>query len=312
MQKYIIIFLGLLLSSCAMQKNITQISSFDELEYPYNVSYVKIHDDLSIAYMDEGSGSPILMIHGLGSYAPAWQKTINELKMHYRCIAIDLPSYGKSTKGNYEGSMTSYAEVIKTFLSRMNIEKVTLMGHSMGGQIATIFALAYPDVVDNLILVSPAGFETFTAGQREWFGDVVKARSVKLTPVENLISNVGYNFYKFPSDAQFMIDDRIAMRTASGFDAYCHQIEKSVQGMLEEPVFDYLADLKPPTLVVFGKQDNLIPNRFLNPGKTENIAKQGVERIPNASLKMIDNAGHFVHFEQSSKVNMIFKEFLNK
>lgn len=293
-----------------MQKSIPQLQSFDELSYPYTVQKIELADDLTIAYMDEGKGDAIIFLHGLGSYAPAWKKTIAGLSSSHRCIAIDLPGYGRSSKGNYEGSMQYYADIIHQFATKLGLQKVTLAGHSMGGQIAILAAVAYPDMVNKLILVAPAGFETFTPGQKDWFRDVLTPRGVALTPVETLITNVGYNFYDFPADAQFMIDDRIAMRTAQGFDLYCHQIVKSINGMVDEPVFDYLKEISVPTLVVYGQQDNLIPNRFLNPGKTADIAKKGAEQIANCQLEMIDKAGHFVHFEQATIVNTILSDFL--
>lgn len=298
------------ISSCAMQNSIPSIQSFDELEYPFQVKKMDLNEDLSIAYMDEGKGDPIIFIHGLGSYAPAWKKTIIDLSENYRCIAIDLPGYGKSSKGNYEGSMSYYADIIKEISDRLNLEKVTLAGHSMGGQISILMSLAYPDLVERLILIAPAGFETFTAGQKQWFREVLTPKGVALTPVDALISNVGYNFYDFPKDAQFMIDDRISMRSAEGFNLYCHQIVKSINGMVDEPVFDYLKNINIPTLIIYGQQDNLIPNRFLNPGKTIEIAKKGADQIANSRLEIINKAGHFVHFEQSEKVNSIIKDFL--
>ena len=293
-----------------MQRSIPQLPSFDDLDYPYETKKIELEDNLIIAYMDEGVGDPIIFIHGLGSYAPAWKKTIAGLTDTHRCIAIDLPGYGKSSKGNYEGSMSYYADVVKALADKLNLKKVTLAGHSMGGQISILASVAYPDLVDELLLFSPAGFETFTPGQKEWFRDVLSPRGVALTPVDALISNVGYNFYDFPKDAQFMIDDRIAMRTAEGFDLYCHQIVKSINGMVDEPVFDYLKDVKAKTLVVFGAQDNLIPNRFLNPGKTVEVAQKGADQIPNCRLEMIDKAGHFAHFERAEEVNAIVKNFL--
>lgn len=311
MKNLSLLFAGIvLISSCAMQKSIPQFKSFDELDYPYETHKIQLDNNLTIAYTDEGSGDPIIFIHGLGSYVPAWKKTIAGLSDANRCIAIDLPGYGKSSKGNYKGSMSYYADVVKELIEKLNLKKVTLAGHSMGGQISILLSVAYPEIVDKLLLLSPAGFETFTPGQKQWFREVLTPRSVALTPVDVLISNVGYNFYDFPSDAQFMIDDRIAMRTAEGFNLYCHQIVKSINGMVDEPVFDYLKEISASTLVIFGAQDNLIPNRFLNPGKTEEVARLGAEQIPNCRLELINKAGHFAHFEKSDEVNLIIKEFL--
>lgn len=293
-----------------MQKSLSSIESFDDLEYPFETKKIKLDNDIELAYMDEGQGEPLILIHGLGSYSPAYKKNIEQLRNEYRVIAIDLPGYGKSTKKNYEYSMSFFANVVHDFMDKMNIEKASLVGHSMGGQISMMTALSYPESVDKLILIAPAGFETFTAGQKEWFRGVITKKGVMLTPVESIIANIGYNFYDMPEDAQFMIDDRIEMRTAKEFEGYAYANEKSVSGMVDEPVFDYLDQIKAPTLVIFGKNDNLIPNRFLNPGKTEAIAKQGAEKIPNSEMHIVSKAGHFVHFEKSEEVNQIISAFL--
>lgn len=310
MKPIIYIVLVLILSSCAFQRSIPSIESFDDLQYPYPVKKADLDDGKQIAYMDEGEGEVLLFIHGLGSYAPAWKENILTLSQSYRCIAIDLPGYGKSSKGKYEAKMSSYADIVKAFVQKMNLSKVNLVGHSMGGQIAIMVSLAYPDIVDRLILVAPAGFETFSPGQKEWFRDVLTPTAVKLTSADNIKANIGWNFHDIPKSAYFMITDRIAMKSAKDFDAYCYIIPQCVKGMVDEPVFDYLENVTQPTLVIFGKSDNLIPNRYLNPGHTEDYALLGANKIPNSQLEMIDNAGHFVHFEKAAEVNSFILQFL--
>ena len=298
--------------SCSMQRSITSVSTFDELEYPYPVKKVEVQEDMHMAYMEAGRGRPIILVHGLGSYAPAWKKNFEALSKNNRVIAVDLPGFGKSSKGNYAYDMSFFAESLKLFMEKMNLASATLAGHSMGGQISILTALAHPDMVEKLILIAPAGFETFTPGQQDWFKDVMTTKGIMLTPVESIVNNIGYNFYKFNEDAQFMIDDRIAMRDATEFRAYAHANKMSVHGMVDEPVYNYLSQLTCPTLILFGKYDNLIPNRFLNPGKTQAVAEKGANQIENSELHMIPNAGHFVHFEQSEIVNDIIREFLSR
>ena len=201
----------ILISSCSFQKTITPIESFDDLEYPYETQKIKLDNGIEIAFMEEGEGEPLILIHGLGSYSPAYKKNIAELQNHYRCIAIDLPGFGKSSKGNYEYSISFFADIVHEFMAKMSIPKASLAGHSMGGQISIMTALAYPETINKLILLAPAGFETFTAGQKEWFRGAITKKGVILTPVDNIVSNIGYNFYDMPKDAQFMIDDRIEM-----------------------------------------------------------------------------------------------------
>lgn len=311
MKKIILSLLVLpFLFSCASNK-IPMLTSMDQLEYKYPVQKINIDEDTEIAYVEQGSGSQTLvMIHGLGSYLPAWDKNIPELSKNYRTIAIDLPGYGKSSKGNYEFSMTYYAQVIKEFCDAKGIEEVVLAGHSMGGQIALTAALQYPDLVKKLVLIAPAGFETFNKGQREWLGNALSPDAVKLTSVENIRTNLSYYFYNMPEDAEFMFTDRVAMRSADDFDGYCYAVSRSVKGMTDQPIFDFLPQIEQPTLAIFGVQDNLIPNRILNGGKTATHAQKGADQMPHCQLVLLDKTGHFAQFENPEETNAAIKAFL--
>lgn len=292
---------------------VAQTGSFSmaDLDYGLPTQTVTIKDEIRIAYSDQGKGSEtILFIHGLASYIPAWKNNVSALQTDYRCIAIDLPGYGKSSKGNYNVSMDFFAEVIHDFCVKLNIKNVVLAGHSMGGQIAISTALKYPDLVSKLILVAPAGFETFHKGQRQWFRDVMTVDGVRLTTVEQIRVNYAYNFYDMPDEAQFMIDDRIKIRAATDFTDYCYHITQGVNAMVDSPVFEFLPLLKQPTLCIFGANDNLIPNRFLNGGPTEKFAREGAEKIPNCTLHLVEKGGHFIMFEKATEVNGLIKEFL--
>lgn len=294
-------------------QKINPIASFEELDYPFEVKKVKLPDGPEIAYVDQGQGpQTIIFIHGLGSYLPAWKKNVEALSKDYRCIAIDLPGYGKSSKEAHSGQMTYYASVVNEFANQLGLDKVILAGHSMGGQIAMVTSLYYPNRVDKLILAAPAGFESFTDGQKEWFRKAMTVRGVANTSVEDIVTNLAYNFYKMPKDAEFMITDRIIMRDAQGFDDYCYAVVQSVKGMVDQPMSKHLSKITQPTLILFGQYDNLIPNRFLNPGKTSDIAEIGAKNIPNNKLVMIPDAGHFLQFEKADIFNQEVKKFLEE
>lgn len=287
------------------------LKQMDDLEYPYAVKKVTLPSGPEIAYVDEGKGEKVIIfIHGLGSYLPAWVKNIEGLKSGYRCIAIDLPGYGKSSKQPHSGKMSYYAEVVEEFAGKLGLGKVILAGHSMGGQIAMVAALNYPGMVEGLILIAPAGFERFTDGQKQWFRNVMTPEGVKNTSAEDIQTNLAVNFYNMPADAEFMITDRIAMRSAADFDHYCYAVVQSVNGMVDEPVIDVLDKITQPALIIFGENDNLIPNRFLNPGKTAGIAAYGHKAIRGSRLLMVKKAGHFVQYEKSGEVNDAIREFL--
>lgn len=305
-------FILLLVTACtAPYKNLTKINSMNELKYDYAVHYADLSGDIKLAYVDEGKGKEtILMIHGLGSYLPAWKKNISELSKYYRVIAVDLPGYGKSSKLPHSGLMSFYAGVIAEFIQKLDLGPVNLAGHSMGGQISMVLALEKPELVKRLILVDPAGFEAFTAGQRNWFKDVMTPNLVRLTTVDAIETNLASNFYRMPDDARFMIEDRIAMRDASDFEAYCLAVARSVHGMVEEPVLEKLTRIKMPTLIFFGENDMLIPNRYLNPGFTSKIANTGAGLIKGSKLVMVPKCGHFMMFEKPDVFNTETRSFI--
>ena len=307
-----IILIAVLIMSCNSLKDCVPLASMSELKYKYDVKYAQLDEDTKIAYVDEGEGQPIIFIHGLGSYIPAWRKNIGELKNKFRCIAIDLPGYGKSSKIPHSGKMTYYSDIVMKFANKLNLKKFTLAGHSMGGQISMVTALENPTRIQNLILVAPAGFERFHKGQKQWFRDVMTFDLVRLTPVDAINSNLAVNFYNMPKDAEFMISDRIAMRKANDFEHYCYTVIQSVKGMVDQPVIDVLDKIKQRTLIFFGENDNLIPNRYLNPGKTAKIANYGANKIPNSTLVMAPKTGHFAMFENYNLFNNKVVEFLSK
>lgn len=292
-------------------KNLKPIEQMEELEYPYQVRKVMLSSGIEIAYVDEGKGDQVIIfLHGLGSYLPAWKNNIEGLKSSFRVIAIDLPGYGKSSKAPHSGKMSFYADVVKAFAEKLDLTDITLAGHSMGGQITMVTALNYPELVKNLVLIAPAGFEKFSEGQKQWFRSVMTLEGVKNTSAEDIQTNLAVNFYNKPKEADFMITDRIIMRDAKDFDHYCYAVVQSVSGMVDEPMLEMLPQIKQPTLIIFGENDNLIPNRFLNPGKTLKVAQVGNEKIPNSQLVMVPKAGHFVQFEKPTEVNTAISKFL--
>lgn len=306
-----LLLVGVLFSACVKPYPHLKDMSFADLEYPYDVKKTKIQNTINLAYVDEGSGSEtIIFIHGLGSYLPAWKHNIESLKDNYRCIAIDLPGYGKSSKGVHPFSMEFYADVLVEFMDNLNITSATLTGHSMGGQISMVTALKYPDRVKNLVLIAPAGFEKFNAGEKKWFRDVMTVTLVKKTPVQNIRANLAANFYNMPEDAQFMVTDRIALRKAKDFEAYCYAVTRNVSGMIDQPVYHLLNKIEQKTLIIFGENDNLIPNPYLHPGRTARIAEYGHSQIPNSTLVLIPQCGHFAQFEKAAVVNEAMTDFL--
>lgn len=282
--------------------------------YHYPVKYHTVDDSTRMAYIDEGQGKKtLLFVHGLATYLPAWYTSIEALKGDYRCIAIDLPGYGRSSKGDYPATMSYYASVISEFTQSLSLENVILVGHSMGGQVALTTVLSVPEAYEKLILLAPAGFETFKEPQKNWLKNVFTAESVFHATEEQILANWKLNFYNMPESVEFMITDRLAMKQATDFKAYCRSVSRGVSGMLDELVFDRLKEIKQETLVVYGVNDRLIPNAYLNPGlTTSDVARAGVAQMPNARLELIEHCGHFISFDKPDKIHELIKAFLTR
>lgn len=285
----------------------------DILEYPFEVQYQELAGGQQVAYMDEGEGPPLMLIHGLGSYIPAWQRNIPELSKKYRVIALDLPGFGKSPAAVGEYSIPFFARTVAQLQDSLGIGQAVWIGHSMGGQIALEAAVKYPDKINKLVLSAPAGFEQFSKQEGAMMKQFMTSASIKATPDSLVRKTFRASFYTFSREAQFMVDDRLAIRSAADFNRYANAYAGSVAAMIDGPVLEKLPEIEQPVLVIFGKQDALIPNRQLHPNlTTKQVAESGMRELPNGQLQIINKTGHFVQFEQPEAVNRMILEFLNQ
>ncbi|WP_175513972.1 alpha/beta fold hydrolase [Flavobacterium degerlachei] len=280
-------------------------------EYKFATHCTKI-DNLEIAYIKEGKGKQtIVFIHGLSSNADAWSRNIENLKEKYTCVALDLPGFGKSSKVAPAYTPIYYADIVVKLIDKLKLKNVIVAGHSMGGQAAIKLALNHPEKLKKLILIAPAGIEEFNAQQSLLMKNAVTADMVSKTTDKQIDRNYQLNFFKLPEEAQTMISDRKKIKQATDFPEYCDAIVKSIAGMLDESTHAELNLIAVETLVVFGENDNLIPNRYLNPNLTTNLVG-GIaqEKIKNSTLHFVSESGHFVQFEKPTEVNRIITTWL--
>lgn len=306
----IYLFLSLIISTVSfsqkaeIMKNITS-------DYTFATHYTTI-DNLEIAYIKEGKGKQtIVFIHGLSSNADAWSRNIESLKEKYTCVALDLPGFGKSSKVAPAYTPTYYADIVVKLIVKLKLKNVIVAGHSMGGQAAIKLAINHPDELKKLILIAPAGIEEFNEQQALLMKNAVTADMVSKTTDEQIDRNYQLNFFKLPEEAQTMISDRKKIKQAADFPEYCDAIVKSIAGMLDNPTQAELNLIAVKTLIVFGENDNLIPNRYLNPNLTTNLVG-GIaqEKIKNSTLHFVSESGHFVQFEKPTEVNRIITTWL--
>lgn len=310
MKKLFIIVVAILFTGCSgflyWDKPAFQ---FSEIDYGYPTKTALTNP--TIAYVDQGSGEhTIILVHGLASNAGFWRYNIPELAKKYRVIAIDLPGYGKSQKGDYPYSMSFYAEQVKNLIDELKLNNVVYVGHSMGGQIGIKLAIKYPELISKLILASPAGFEEFQRGEGDWLRSVMTMKFIKATTEDGIRRNLANNFYCWDDKWEWMVEERVRMRKATDFDEFAYTVVKCVNGMLDEPTFDKLSSIKTPTLVVYGKYDGLIPNPYLNPGHTSDVFESGSKNMSDVKLVELDNTGHMLQIEKADEFNQAVLDFL--
>jgi pimeloyl-ACP methyl ester carboxylesterase len=209
--------------------------------------------------------------------------------------------------------MEFFARVVERVIERLGLSHVTLVGHSMGGQIALTHALLFPGRAESLVLIAPAGFETFTPGERAFLLDQLDKNLVKLQSPEAIWAGLGTTVAgDVPKEAEFFFRDRVQIIGGPDFDGFCYAVVRSIAAMARAPVFDRLPSITVPVLVIYGTDDRLIPNPLVHGGSTRAIAEAGVRRLPNARLVMVPGAGHFVNLERPDVVNRAVLAFMGR
>ncbi|MCK0146673.1 alpha/beta hydrolase [Arenibacter sp. F26102] len=266
---------------------------------------------VSLSYTQAGMGDrTIVLIHGLGSNSKAFDKNFKELSKKALVIAVDLPGFGDTELGEFVPGIENYAEAIAEFITLKKYTRVTLIGHSMGGQLAMqLAAKNNPEWLYQLILLAPAGVEKFTDTEKNWFYAVVNEQLYLNLTDAQIKQNFDLNFYggQLPQDAQFMLEDRLVIKEdLEIYKTYIATVVKSIYAMLNEPVYDKISKIKVPITVIYGKDDKLIPNKILHPQLSiDNLLEVLNTDYPQVSIIQLDQAGHFVHWDQSDSVNNI-------
>jgi pimeloyl-ACP methyl ester carboxylesterase len=196
-------------------------------------------------------------------------------------------------------------------MTAVGVDKATVVGHSMGGQIALTLAITAPERVERLVLSAPAGLEPFNPGAAKFMKDFWTERRAIGTTEEQVRANfLTQVFNRRDAGVERLIEERVRLGLSPRFAGTSVAVARSVAGMLDYPVRERLGQVKVPTLVVFGTADRMIPNPIFTGGATRSIARVAEERIPGARVVMIPGAGHTVHHDAPDAFNTALKEFL--
>lgn len=269
---------------------------------------------VSIIELNPTGEKTLVFLHGLGSYVSFWRFQLDAFAAQgYRVIAFDQLGYGKSDKpAKFPYTMESMAEVVAEVLELMNVEKATLIGHSMGGEVAMVTAVRFPSKVERLVLTSPAGFEPFSPREKAWFHAAVNAVFVKSTPEYGIWGTVrAANFMRWRDELEFLIEERVRLIKSKEFDSYAYAQVQSINGLTHNDfVRDSLGLIEAPTVIIFGEDDRLIPNAFLHGGRAREPMEYGAKHIKGARLEGFANCGHTVQMDCPDQYNATVTAFL--
>lgn len=304
MKKLILIVLVFIGCSSGYRYLNSPALSFSELDYGFDVKY---HGNApKLAYIETGNANAqktLVLIHGLASNAGYFRDLIPLVSKDFKVIVIDLPGYGKSEKGDFPYGMKWYAEQVRGLIKSLDLKNVYLSGHSMGGQISITYALNWPEDLNELILLSPAGVEPFLPGEGKWLSNVITLNSTIKATDEQIRVNFARNFYTWNDSYEWMIEERVRLaKSTEEFKEFAYAVDRSVDAMINEPTTAHLGEISIPVSIIYGKNDGLIPNPYLHPGFTSDVFEKVKEVLPNVRLSEIPKCGHMLVIEQPELV----------
>ncbi|WP_455231897.1 alpha/beta fold hydrolase [Geopseudomonas aromaticivorans] len=273
--------------------------------------FVRIQDgelDLNIHYNDCGAGSEtVVMLHGSGPGASGWANFNRNIEplvaAGYRVILMDCPGWSKSDSIVCTGSRSDLnARVLKGLVDALELDRVHILGNSMGGHSAVAFALANPERVGKLVLMGggTGGASPFTPMPTE---------GIKLLQGlyrEPTIDNLKKMMNVFVFDTSDLTEELFQARLDNMLNRRDH-LENFVKSLAANPkqfpdFSPRLAEIKAQTLVVWGSNDRFVPM---------DTGLRLLAGLPNAELHVFNRCGHWAQWEHADKFNRMVLDFLS-
>jgi non-heme chloroperoxidase len=276
------------------------------LERPLHVDHrLESHDGGSIYVVEEGTGPPVVLSHGVTLSVRTWFHQLELLpKAGLRAIAFDTRGHGESELGDAGHSLDNLAEDVKTVLLELDLHDAILVGHSMGGVAVQAFVIRHPDIarerVRGIVLLSTLAHTLF--GSRSTQMKARWERTFNHLPDAGLLwdrknlgflaARLGFGTDPHPSHVELV-------RQMMG--ACSHETRRDAPRVLVGlDLTADLPDIQIPTLVVGGTADLLTPPRY---------AEEMARLIPNARLVLVPGGGHMLMLERSEELDQLLVDF---
>lgn len=305
-------------------------ATLSQYPYPYPVQFFEVPyggEPLRMAYMDvrpangeRSNGRAVLLLHGKNFGAFYWKRTIELLVGEgYRVIAPDQLGFGKSDKPrDYAYSFFAYAENTRALLDLLAVPKVDVVGHSMGGMLATRFALLHPERTRSLALVNPIGLEDWSAvvpyrSVDEWY-----AREQKATPDSiRAYQKASYYDGKWEPAYEAQIEAAAGQTQHPDYPKVAWASARTYEMIFTQPVVYELPRLAVPTLLIIGQRDRtalgkdaVAPEVARELGDYPALGAKAAAAIKGSTLVTLPGIGHMPQVEAWQEYALALRTFL--
>lgn len=263
-----------------------------------------------LRYRESGDGPPLLLLHGSGPGVTGWRNfgdNVPVLARHYRTLVLEFPGFGVSDDFGAPHPMMSAQQAVGAFLDGLGLDRVRIIGNSMGGFVATDFALAHPDRVDRLVTIGGIGTPVFSAAPGE--GIVRLSEFVENPTREALIAWLRSMVY----NPALVTEELIEQRWEQATDPATLENSRRMYGKAalarmaaaahaaETPGWAKLGRITAPVLVTWGRDDRVSP---------VDMALLPMRTLRNGEVHIFPNCGHWVMIEQKQAWEAVVLAFL--
>jgi pimeloyl-ACP methyl ester carboxylesterase len=273
------------------------------------VQHVTIHGHRR-AYVKAGNGPALLLLHGVGCTHRTWLPVLDALARRYTVIAPDLLGHGESDKPRADYSIGAFANGMRDLLTVLDIDTVTVVGHSFGGGVAMQFAYQFPERTERLVLVGSGGLgpDVSAAIKAITFTGFHQVMELLTLPGVRHVGTTGLKALSLTGLDQFRDYDEVAaiydsFRDRRARAAIRHVVRAVVdwQGQIVTMADRAYLTEAMPMCVVWGEKDRVIPVSH---------AARAAELAPGAQVEVIPNAGHFPHKDHPERFVRILDDFV--
>jgi pimeloyl-ACP methyl ester carboxylesterase len=255
--------------------------------------------------MGPQSGKALVLVHGLSGAWQNWLETIPHFAKDHRVIAMDLPGFGQSPMPEWEISIEEYGRFLHEFCDTLGVRVCTVVGNSMGGFIAAEAATLQPSRFEKLVLVSAAGISHVR--MRRQPAEVAARMGIATAPLTMRLFDRGL---RRPGLRRALFAGLFhapqLLRTELLYEFFHNGTGKpgvlpAVRGLIGYDILDRLEDVEVPTLIVWGRNDHIVPpNDALGYGR----------RLQNSRTVIFDKTGHVPMAERPVRFNRVLETFL--